>query len=40
LRDSNTPGAPVTMVAFGHPSYRFLPGDWNGDGTDTVGVTA
>jgi hypothetical protein len=39
LRNSNTPGAAQISVTYGRfgPDFPIV-GDWNGDGTDTVGV--
>jgi hypothetical protein len=41
LRDTTPPGGPASSpfaFAYGGPGWRPLMGDWNGDGTNTVGV--
>ncbi len=39
LRNSNTPGAPSTgPFVYGAPTWMPVTGDWNGDGTVTIGV--
>jgi hypothetical protein len=39
LRNSNSPGAPsVTPFAYGGQGWTPVTGDWNGDGTFTIGV--
>lgn len=38
LRNSNTEGPADIVVAFGGGGDKPIVGDWNGDGTDTVGV--
>src|SRR5215213_3265201 len=38
MRFSNTAGAEELVVQFGQPGDKPIVGDWNGDGTDTVGV--
>src|SRR5437870_12677326 len=40
LRDSNSAGAPEATVAYGRRDLGDRPvvGDWNGDGTTTIGV--
>ncbi len=38
LRNSNTPGPPDITFTFGDPRGYPVAGDFNGDGTDTVGV--
>jgi hypothetical protein len=39
LRNSNSPGAPdVAPFAYGAAGWVPVAGDWNGDGSDTVGV--
>ena len=39
LRDSNTPGTPdVTPFAYGAPGWVGVTGDWDGNGSTTVGV--
>lgn len=38
LRSSATPGAPTTVVRYGAPTDRAISCDWDGNGTDTLGV--
>src|SRR6185295_8314795 len=38
LRNSNTPGNPDVTMTYGIEGDFFIAGDWNGDGTETVGV--
>jgi uncharacterized protein YkwD len=38
LRNANTPGSPNITLPYGMPSYQMLACDWNGDGTDSIGV--
>jgi len=38
LRNSNSAGAPDVTVTYSNGRDRPVVGDWNGDGTDTVGV--
>jgi hypothetical protein len=38
LRNSNTTGVADMAFAYGDPGDRPLTGDWNGDGTDTIGI--
>jgi hypothetical protein len=38
LRDTNTAGFADTSLHFGIPSDKPVFGDWNGDGSDTVGI--
>ena len=38
LRNSNTDGAPDITVQFGAPGDYPVMGDWDGNGTDTIGV--
>ena len=38
LRVTDTAGPPEIVLTYGLSNYRFLAGDWNGDGVDTVGV--
>lgn len=38
LRNTNSGGAPNITVTYGDPSYTFLPGDWDNNNSDTVGV--
>ncbi|MEY2452988.1 MAG: hypothetical protein QOD92_2562 [Acidimicrobiaceae bacterium] len=38
LRNSNTAGAPDVSFAYGTSAYRYVAGDWDGDGRDGVGV--
>jgi hypothetical protein len=38
LRNSNTPGLPDIIVAFGAPGDLPIVGDWDGDGTTTIGL--
>jgi parallel beta-helix repeat protein len=39
LRNSNSPGAPdITPFSFGAANWKPVVGDWDGNGTDTVGV--
>jgi glucose/arabinose dehydrogenase len=38
IRNSNTPGPPDVSLAYGSTGDQVLSCDWNGDGTDSVGV--
>ena len=38
LRNSNSPGSPGIGFSYGITSYTPVPGDWDGNGIDTVGV--
>ena len=38
LRNSNTPGNPDLSIDYGTAGYRPIVGDWDGNGTDTIGV--
>ena len=39
LRNTNTTGVGDVTAGFGNPTDRPVVGDWNGDGTDTIGVS-
>jgi SpoIID/LytB domain protein len=38
LRSNATPGLPTTVVRYGGPTHRAISCDWDGNGTDTLGV--
>ncbi|MBI4439575.1 hypothetical protein HY638_01225 [Candidatus Woesearchaeota archaeon] len=40
LRNSNTPGSPELTINYGVQTYVPVVGDWNGDGTNTIGIYA
>jgi hypothetical protein len=38
FRNSNSTGVADNQFIYGDPGDKIVAGDWNGDGTDTIGV--